>query len=78
MPENTEKADQIGESEIADFNLSMEIYNATRQMIAPAARMLVRRFAGPQPADDAAPAVKRAWELQYKRVIAEIRASIGD
>jgi hypothetical protein len=51
---------------------------ATRLMIAPAARMLVRRFAGPEAPDSAPPEVKRAWELQYKRVINEIRASIGD
>jgi hypothetical protein len=78
MPENIESADQIEDRETAEFNLSMEIYNATRQMIAPAARMLVRRFAGPQPAADASPEAKRAWELRYKRVINEVRASIGD
>jgi hypothetical protein len=32
----------------------------------------------PEPPDSAAPELKRAWEAQYKRVINEIRASIGD
>jgi len=45
----------------------MEIYNATRLVIAPPARMLVRRFAGPQPPDDAAPEINARQQAGGRR-----------
>jgi hypothetical protein len=66
MPENIESADDIEERETAEFNLSMEIYQATQQLLMPPTRMLIRRFLGQHPPDNAPPEVKRAWELKYR------------